>query len=1109
MGVVFEAFDEQRRVPVALKTLRTFDPVNLYRFKREYRAVGDLAHPNVVALYDLACEDGNWYLAMEVADAGDFLSYVRAGRNPPAASVTDVASMVAMQTATRTTARDVGGDGTSVILGDPVTLLSRIALPAVPDTRPTVDEVVDVERLREAMRQLVSGLAALHEADIVHRDIKSSNVLVRRDGRVVITDFGVVAELPRARRVGLHDRTAGTVAYMAPEQAAGGTPEPASDWYAVGVLLYAALTGTAPYVGPTMSILSAKCGGLTPIDPNLLTANLPTDLVELCNRLLAPSPAARPQASELLTAFDLPPPRQNWRARQFVGRERELAQLVECYRSVAASAQATLVRVSGEAGIGKTRFLHELIDKLSRVDNSPVVFMGRCHERESLAYNGFDGLMDELTLYIASHHGDSRDELIGDAAAWVGHLFPVFRRLDPARKLIEAASPEHTRAVAVERLIAVIAACARKRPLLMCIDDWQWSDEASSQLLDALSAMDAPVLLMVLSRTLPTDARMSSAVHLELGPLDVASQRRLVEQFGVARQDDSAWASAAGSPLFLIELAAHVAAAGGAADWNLHEAVRERVRALGGVAQRMAEMVVVAGEPVPVVVLGAALVLEPEDRERAALELRAAGVVATSSLTSSMSIESAHAAIRAALLEAIEPMGRKDHHLRLALALEGHPDTPTAALVHHFTAGGDSLRAAQYALQFAAEAERQLAFERARAIYEDALAVLQDRDDRASDELRAKIYVGLAAMARAFGGDAQLIAAHLDAAEQIAERWELMSELARVANLRGNAAFARGDAAGCRSHHERARQWAIAVGDRQAELRATSGIGDALMMIRELSAAREQFSAAETLAEQLGDAAAFVINSSVDAGLGYFLLDWQRGEQVARTAYELAQAEDLAREIAITGHIYSLYLREPRAHEEALAVTLNMLEASRRVRLPRLICISLATKARALVAAGRFGEAIEVITEACGMAEDGHGLLGGADAYLLLARTSEEPAERQRALDRSEAYALRLPAAFNVLPVYTEGIDIALALDDVPRARRYLQQLEDYSDDVRATWASFYGMRARVLIDRHEGNCGEETENTLARFLSWARELGAAAAVAAFTDTDRARLRMS
>src|SRR5579885_1872808 len=86
MGVVYEAFDRERRARVALKTLRELDEHSLWRFKNEFRALADLRHPNLVRLGELYCEQGQWFFSMELIEGTSFLSYVWLGRAEPAAA---------------------------------------------------------------------------------------------------------------------------------------------------------------------------------------------------------------------------------------------------------------------------------------------------------------------------------------------------------------------------------------------------------------------------------------------------------------------------------------------------------------------------------------------------------------------------------------------------------------------------------------------------------------------------------------------------------------------------------------------------------------------------------------------------------------------------------------------------------------------------------------------------------------------------------------------------------------------------------------------------------------------------------------------------------------
>ena len=120
------------------------------------------------------------------------------------------------------------------------------------------------------------------QAGKLHRDIKPPNVLVTLEGRVVLLDFGLTADL---ESVGADRQVVGTVGHMSPEQAAGHSVSTASDWYSVGVMLYEAMTGQLPFAGTPEEVLAAKQNEAPP-SPDALVEGLPQDLVRLCVALL-------------------------------------------------------------------------------------------------------------------------------------------------------------------------------------------------------------------------------------------------------------------------------------------------------------------------------------------------------------------------------------------------------------------------------------------------------------------------------------------------------------------------------------------------------------------------------------------------------------------------------------------------------------------------------------------------------------------------------------------------------------------------------------------------------------------------------------------------------
>jgi len=235
MGVVYQARDRRLGRSVALKRLPDNlreNPTAVALFLREARAAAALNHPNIVTLFDADQEDGHYYLTMEFLD-GLPLDKIVATRG-------------------RLSARDC------VRLGV----------------------------------QIATGLQYAHEQQIVHRDIKTSNLFFTRDRVVKIMDFGLakmVAEVRRAATV-----IGGTPYYMAPEQATGENVDTRADLYAFGVTLFEMLTGTVPF---REGDVTWHHRNTPPPDPRSLAPDLPDALAELVLQLMEKDPAARPESA--------------------------------------------------------------------------------------------------------------------------------------------------------------------------------------------------------------------------------------------------------------------------------------------------------------------------------------------------------------------------------------------------------------------------------------------------------------------------------------------------------------------------------------------------------------------------------------------------------------------------------------------------------------------------------------------------------------------------------------------------------------------------------------------------------------------------------------------
>src|SRR5882672_10255801 len=396
MGVVYEAHDREMDKVVALKTLTRAEAAHIYRFKREFRTLADVSHPNLASLYELMSDGRHWFFTMELVNGVTFIQYVRPEAND---ELTDAADNTLLGPRLRPAA-NTDTEAETVDFDSSHLIYKSGEMPSL-DEASLLDSFnkLDEERLRSALRQLAEGVNRLHEVGKLHRDIKPSNVLVTEEGRVVILDFGLVEDI----KPELHETLlAGTPDYMSPEQGAQTAISKASDWYSVGVILYQALTGRLPFKGRFFEVMSRK-QTRDPIQPREINPQVPRDLNDFCTRLLRRDADTRPAGREIMRALGirttgvLPASFVSTTAESaYIGRERLLAELHDAYSATREGATVS-VYVHGNSGMGKSALVRTFLDQLKQQAPNAMVLQGRCYERESVPYKALDGVVDNLS----------------------------------------------------------------------------------------------------------------------------------------------------------------------------------------------------------------------------------------------------------------------------------------------------------------------------------------------------------------------------------------------------------------------------------------------------------------------------------------------------------------------------------------------------------------------------------------------------------------------------------------------------------------------------------------------------------------------------------------
>ncbi|MEM9557207.1 MAG: protein kinase [Acidobacteriota bacterium] len=438
------------------------------------------------------------------------------------------------------------------------------------------------ESLLQALAiQITAALDAVHRAGAIHRDLKPTNILLTADYRVKLSDLGIAHIAGDGSSLTGSGMFLGTFNYSAPEQLQGRRPTPATDLYALGVVLYEAATGTQPFRGANLEATILRHLHETPPKVSAIRPEISPFFEAVIDHLLEKSPERRFQtARELLEVLRegeaslwwlsrdkvvrAPGPRRRafwWHAADqelaFVGREEPLKQLMTAWRRCL-DGHGQLVLVTGEAGIGKSRLLEELGHRLEQGGKHFLLYgSGSPGSRP-----GAGALARALVAHLGDDDLETQlAEVLPQDAQLLARLVAYLRDL-PAQP-DTGPLPQET----IQSLFhQVLRSLAAQRPVAWMVDDLHFASAETQVLLASMAqvACNLPCLLIATGRPGST-AGLVKALHsrivpqrVELGPLHAGAVERLLERslpaaewfrFGrhVARRSD-------GNPLFLTEM---------------------------------------------------------------------------------------------------------------------------------------------------------------------------------------------------------------------------------------------------------------------------------------------------------------------------------------------------------------------------------------------------------------------------------------------------------------------------------------------------------------------------------------------------------------------------
>jgi len=677
-GDVYEARDREYGTRVALKSLKSSHPDWIYRFKREFRIVGDLAHPNLVRLYELFFEEERWYLTMELVDGLRFDEHVR--RAP--------------------------------------------------------------HQMRSCFGQLALGIVELHRASCLHRDLKPSNALVEPTGRVVLLDFGLAVHSRATRTsavAGTPPYMAPELGLGQPPSAASDWYAFGVMLYdaLAGVLPF---TGNeveclAAKMGPPPPLPSTIH---TDVDPELeaLAMRLLSKDQEARPRA---DELVRLLVGGDRVVVDLAP---RDRRAPFAGRLRELADLADALEAAKREPVVVTVRGQPGLGKTSlvTTFLDSLRGRAQVyqgrcLELESVPFKGVDGAIDMLCN-------DLRHRHVAEMAGMVPDEVAALAQMFPMvkrvEAFARHTRGEPrARSPHEQRQAAFT---ALRALLAKLA--ERAPVVLFDDDLQWSSDDSVRLLLDLLRAPAAPLLLVVAFRdeeqgAAPAVVQFAAGVaHLGVRMFDIAAEpldRAAVDELIATLPDarlsaEEALRETGGHPYLITRLLERGHRFDGTVD--LARVLADELDQLDANARALLELVSVAGGPIP---QRAAFAAAGLPRDPATVDQLRRRRLIHASTASTDHLEAYHDRVRDIALAKIPDERRRTLHLAIANALETADVAEAETLARHYRAGHDRERALAWTQRAATTATAALAFGRAVELSRDAVSLA--RDDRQRIEL--------------------------------------------------------------------------------------------------------------------------------------------------------------------------------------------------------------------------------------------------------------------------------------------------------------------------------------------------------------------------------------